>query len=713
MQGMEKEREDQDIFQKALLKKSGDGLESVPESPPNAHGGGEHAAGCCSHTGSHDADHVHAANDVHDHHTHAHDDHDHSHGHNGDATGFRGLVSSEWFLATVSFLLLAVGLVIDHVVNLAWFNGTIRLIWYGVAYLPVGLPILARGVRLALRGDVFTEFLLMSLATIGAFYIGEYPEGVAVMVFYAIGELFQDAAVNRAKRSIKALLDVRPTTALVSRNGDFVSVDPMTVEVGEAIRVKPGDRVPLDGIMLSEGSSFNTAALTGESRPNFIEKDGNVLAGMINEDQLADVRVTKKFNDSSLARILSMVQHAQGRKAKTELLIRKFARVYTPIVVILAVALTLLPYFLVAEYNYQDWLYRALIFLVISCPCALVVAIPLGYFGGIGAGSRNGILFKGSSYLDRMTNIGTVVMDKTGTLTKGIFKVQEVLSASTDRSWLRLAAAVEEQSNHPAAKAMVDYVKQNETYLGGTSALGAISEIRGHGLSGVVDGHQLLVGNVKLMKQFNIHLDALVAASADTVVVVAVDGQYAGHVTIADEIKPDALHAVRQLNAMGITTVMLSGDKQVVVDKVASQLQIDQAHGDLLPEDKVAKVEAIKRGMDKALAFVGDGINDAPVLAISDVGMAMGGLGSDVAIETADVVIQTDQPSKIVTAIRIGKATKSIVWQNIGLAFGVKVLVMTLGAWGVASLWEAVFADVGVALLAIVNAVRIQRMKFE
>lgn len=712
---MEKEREDQRVNKNTSPEKSRDASSrsrSVSDVPHNVHPVDEHDAGCCSHGGAaaQAVDHRHAQDD---HNHHDHDGHDHAHGDNGDATGLIGWLSSEWVLASVSFLLLVAGLVIDHVFTLPWFKGTIRLMWYAIAYLPVGLPILIRGVKLAVRGDVFTEFLLMSLATIGAFYIGEYPEGVAVMVFYAIGELFQDAAVSKAKRSIKALLDVRPTTAVVSRNGEFTTVDPMTVNVGETIRVKAGERVPLDGIMLGEGSSFNTAALTGESRPSYIEKDGNVLAGMINEDRLVDIRVTKKFNDSSLARILSMVQNAQGRKAKTELLIRRFARVYTPIVVLLAVALTLLPYFLVAEYNFQDWLYRALIFLVISCPCALVVAIPLGYFGGIGAGSRNGILFKGSSYLDRMTNIGTVVMDKTGTLTQGVFKVQEVVSADANRDWLRLAAAVEAQSSHPIAKALVEYVRQHDTSNERNFVIADVTEHRGHGLSGMVEGHRIVVGNAKLLKQFGIPVDEQVSASVDTVVVVAVDDRYAGHLTIADEIKSDAANAVKQLHALGIVTVMLSGDKQAVVDKVASQLGIDQAHGDLLPEDKVVKVEDLKCDMDKALAFVGDGINDAPVLAISDVGIAMGGLGSDAAIETADVVIQTDQPSKIVTAIRIGKATNSIVWQNIGLAFGVKVLVMALGAWGVASLWEAVFADVGVALLAIVNAIRIQRMKFE
>lgn len=617
-------------------------------------------------------------------------------------------IDNEWLMAGISFVLLAVGLVLDFFVKPGWFSNTIRLMWYAVAYIPVGLPVVMKGIRLALRGEVFTEFFLMGIATIGAFYVGEYPEGVAVMLFYAVGELFQGAAVNRAKRSIKALLDVRPDTASVLRNGDYVTVDPTEVKVNETIQIKAGERVPLDGEMLSEGSSFNTAALTGESKPSAIDKGETVLAGMINEDRVVELNVTKLFNDSSLARILTLVQNAQGRKAKTELFIRRFAKVYTPIVVFLAIGLTLLPYFFVGNYVFNEWLYRALIFLVISCPCALVVAIPLGYFGGIGAGSRNGILFKGSSYLDRMTRVDTVVMDKTGTLTKGVFRVQTVISTGLDEKvWIPLAAAVESQSTHPIAKAVVEYARGGQK-----PPVENLEEIKGHGLKGVVDGKEVLAGNGKLMRKFNIALPKDVDRIAETIVLVAVDGKLAGYLTISDEIKEDAKSAIQQMHSLSIKTVMLSGDKQAVVDSVAKALNIDQAFGDLLPENKVEKVEEIKRGKKEALAFVGDGINDAPVLAISDVGIAMGGLGSDAAIETADVVIQTDQPSKIVTAIQIGKATNAIVWQNIALAFGVKIIVLALGAWGVASMWEAVFADVGVALLAILNAVRIQRMRF-
>lgn len=617
-------------------------------------------------------------------------------------------VTSEWFMSAVSFVLLGAGLLLDFFVKPAWFSSAVRLTWYALAYLPVGLPVVMKGVRLAFRGEVFTEFFLMGIATVGAFYIGEYPEGVAVMLFYAIGELFQGAAVSRAKRSIKALLDVRPDTASVFRRGGYVTVDPTEVKVNETIRIKAGERVPLDGEMLSEGSSFNAAALTGESRPASIEKGETVLAGMINEDRVVELKVTKHFNESSLARILTLVQNAQGRKAKTELFIRRFAKVYTPIVVFLAIGLTFLPYFFVDDYAFNEWLYRALIFLVISCPCALVVAIPLGYFGGIGAGSRNGILFKGSSYLDRMTRVDIVVMDKTGTLTRGVFSVRKAVScALEEKVWIPLAAAVESQSTHPIAKAVSDYYRGDRRLT-----VDNLEEIKGYGLRGIVDGKHVLVGNARLMRKFDVALPGGLENVAETPVLVGVDGKLAGYLIISDEIKEDAKIAIDQMHSHNIKTVILSGDKQVVVDNVARTLNVDQAFGDLLPEDKIKKVEEMKRGRKGALAFVGDGINDAPVLAISDVGIAMGGLGSDAAIETADVVIQTDQPSKIVTAIHIGKATNAIVWQNIAMAFGVKIVVLTLGAWGVASMWEAVFADVGVALLAILNAVRIQRMKF-
>lgn len=609
--------------------------------------------------------------------------------------------------AGISFTLLMVGIAIDYYFKAPFFQGYIRLAWYALAYLPVGWPVIVDAFKAIRKGEIFTEFFLMSIATIGAFYIGEYPEGVAVMLFYAVGELFQSAAVNRAKRNIKALLDIRPDVAFVKRNNQYQLVKPETVQIGETIQVKVGEKVPLDGKMVSANSSFNTAALTGESKPKTIEAGEQVLAGMLNLDKVIEVEVTKKFADSSIARILELVQNATSRKAQTELFIRKFAKVYTPIVSALAVALTFLPYFFVSDYVFNDWLYRALIFLVVSCPCALVISIPLGYFGGIGAASRNGILFKGSNYLDLMTKVNTVVMDKTGTLTKGVFKVQQVVTDLNKDEFIQLIATLESNSTHPIAKAVTSYVEYSN--LQATN----VEEISGHGLKGEVKGKQVLAGNTKLLKKFNISYDKSVDEIIDTIVVTAIDGKYAGYITIADEIKEDAQQAVQAMHAIGIRqTVMLSGDKNSITQQVAKAVGIDTAFGDLLPEQKVLKVEELKTDKAKVIAFVGDGINDAPVLALSDVGIAMGGLGSDAAIETADVVIQTDQPSKIVTAIQIGNATKKIVWQNISLAFGVKVIVLVLGAGGLATMWEAVFADVGVALLAILNAVRIQRMKF-
>ena len=619
----------------------------------------------------------------------------------------RRWIDKEWISAIISSILLGFGLVLDHWISPDWFNGMTRFAAYAIAYLPVALPVITKGARLVFRGQIFTEFTLMTIATIGAFFIGEYPEAVAVMLFYAIGELFQGAAVNRARRSIKSLIDVRPERATVLRNGVFAQVDPASVQLNETIQVKVGERVPLDGTLLSDASSFNTSALTGESRPRSIEKGKSVLAGMINETRVAEMKVTRLFDESSLARILTLVQHAQGRKAKTELLIRRFANVYTPIVVFLAAAITLVPFFFVESYVFNEWLYKALIFLVISCPCALVVAIPLGYFGGIGAGSRNGILFKGSSFLDRLTRVDTVVFDKTGTLTKGVFKVQQVVSLGLpSKEWLPLVSAVESQSNHSVARAIVEYA--------GHSVLQAteVQEVRGHGILGNVNSREVIAGNRKMVEGYNIELDDRDVEVQGTVVLIAVDRKLAGYITIADELKEDAALAIDQLHSLAMRTVMLSGDKQTVVDDVARSLKIDEAFGDLLPENKVEAVERIKKGKKEPIAFVGDGINDAPVLAVSDVGVAMGGLGSDAAIETADIVIQTDQPSRIVTAIRIAKATNNIVWQNIFLAFGVKIAVMALGAWGLASMWEAVFADVGVALLAILNAVNIQRKKF-
>ncbi|MDQ1142133.1 heavy metal translocating P-type ATPase [Pedobacter agri] len=637
-------------------------------------------------------------------HEHRHEDGDeHDHDHGGDPSAFK-----TYLPAIITLAMLLIGIAFDNIFKVEAFK-IIRPYWYIVAYLPVGVPVLKEVWETFKARDFFTEFSLMSIATIGAFAIGEYPEGVTVMLFYTIGELFQMAAVNRAKRNISALLDVRADVAHVLRNEKYESVSPEKVAIGETIQIKAGEKIPLDGEMLSEKSSFNTSALTGESKPKTINKGERVLAGMLNLDKVIEIKVTKAFADSALSRILEMVQNATTRKAKTELFIRKFAKVYTPIVFFLALALVTIPFLVLgSNYHFQTWLYRSLVFLVISCPCALVISIPLGYFGGIGAASAQGILFKGSNFLDLITKLNTVVMDKTGTLTKGVFKVQKVESKINEDEFLSLLAAVEAKSTHPIAKAVVEYTGNNKIHPAEN-----IEEIAGMGLKGNVNGKVVLAGNAKLLEKFNISFDPEVAAIEESIVMVAVVGQYAGYILIADEIKEDAAEAIKQLHANGVKqVVMLSGDKTSIVKKVAGILGIDTYFGDLLPEDKVAKLEEIKQDKTRVVAFVGDGINDTPVLAISEIGMAMGAMGSDAAIETADVVIQTDQPSKIATAIKIGKATKNVVIQNIVLAFAVKALVLILGAGGLATMWEAVFADVGVALLAILNAVRIQKMKF-
>ena len=581
-----------------------------------------------------------------------------------------------------------------------------NFIIYCVAYLLSGYNVLYMAWRKAIRLDFFNEFFLMSVATIGAFAIGSYSEGVAVMAFYSIGEWFQESAVNRAKRSIKALLDVRPEEVTVIRSGKSETVHPKDVQVGEVIRVKPGEKVALDGGLASDKASFNTAALTGESKPDTKGKGEKIYAGMINLNTVAEVKVTALFQDSKLSRILEMVQDATTRKSQTQLFISRFAKVYTPIVFALALAVCFLPYLFAEDYIFTVWFYRALVFLVISCPCALVVSIPLGYFGGIGLASRKGILFKGSNFLDVMTEVDVVVMDKTGTLTEGIFKVQEVaVQGLPEGELLRAAAALESQSTHPIGMAIVEHTGE-ETFQ--DASISNVEEISGHGLKGTIDGKEVLAGNTKLMRKFNIEYPQAIDAIVYTVVVVAIDNKYSGHITIADQIKEDAPSAISGLHKLGIQTVMLSGDKKSVVEHVAKKLEIGNAYGDLLPEGKVERVQQLKN-QGKRIAFVGDGINDAPVVALADAGIAMGGLGSDATIETADIVIQNDQPSKVVTAIRAGKLTKQIVWQNIILAMSVKIIVLALGAGGIANLWEAVIADVGVALLAILNAVRIQK----
>jgi Zn2+/Cd2+-exporting ATPase len=644
----------------------------------------------------------HSENDGHNHDEHGDEDgHDHS---GGNESTFKMFLPS-----IISLVLLLIAIAFDNYFPQTWFTGWVRIIWYVAAYAPVGLPVIKEAFVAIGKGEIFSEFLLMSIATVGAFAIGEYPEGVAVMLFYAVGEVFQTLAVKRAKANIKSLLDQRPDEVTILQNNQAKIIKAETAKIGDIIQLKAGEKLGLDGELLSETASFNTAALTGESKPDTKAKGETVLAGMINLNTVAQVKVTTAYTDSKLSKILELVQNATAQKAPTELFIRKFAKIYTPIVVLLAILITVLPYFFVENYEFSQWLYRALVFLVISCPCALVISIPLGYFGGIGAASKNGILFKGSNFLDIFANIQNVVMDKTGTMTEGVFKVQELIlkpEFNKDKI-MAMVNALESQSTHPVATAIHQFVGKVDSNI----ELKEVKEISGHGLKALVNEKELLVGNFKLMDKFGIKYDIDPNSIVYTVIAIAYDGKYVGYLTIADSIKEDSQITVDKLKALGVKTTMLSGDKNTVVQFVAKKLGITNAFGDLLPEDKVNNVKEII-AKNETVAFVGDGVNDAPVVALSNVGIAMGGLGSDATIETADVVIQDDKPSKIPMAINIGKQTKKIVWQNITLAFVVKGIVLILGAGGLATMWEAVFADVGVALLAIINAVRIQRMKF-
>ncbi|MEC5157091.1 heavy metal translocating P-type ATPase [Chryseobacterium sp. MP_3.2] len=632
------------------------------------------------------------------------DDHDgHTHG------NVEGSALQLFLPSIISLVLLLVAMYFDHILKPNWFTDWIRVAWYVVAYLPVGLPVLKEAFCSIRQGAFFSEFFLMGIATVGAFGIGEYPEGVAVMLFYSVGEVFQTLAVSRAQADIKSMLDQRPDEVTVLRGNQPETIKAELATIGDVIQLKPGEKLGLDGELLSDSASFNTAALTGESKPDTKAKGEAVFAGMINLNTVSTVKVTTEYTDSKLSKILELVQNATAQKAPTELFIRKFAKIYTPIVVYLAIAITFLPYFFVANYDFSDWLYRALVFLVISCPCALVISIPLGYFGGIGAASKNGILFKGSNFLDVIAQIKHVVMDKTGTMTEGVFKVQEVIfdPSFNQEEILEMVNALESKSTHPVATAIHEFVGEVNTSI----HLENVEEIAGHGLRGMINGKELVVGNFKLLDQFQVQFDTDVSKIVYTVIAIAYDQKFVGYLTVADRIKEDAKLTIEKLKALGVKPTMLSGDKNSVVQFVAKELGIENAFGDLLPEDKVKKLEEIK-ATKETVAFVGDGVNDAPVVALSDVGIAMGGLGSDATVETADVVIQDDRPSRIPMAIHIGKQTRKVVWQNIFLAFGVKAVVLILGAGGLATMWEAVFADVGVALLAILNAVRIQRMKF-
>jgi len=589
----------------------------------------------------------------------------------------------------------------------------IRLAVFVAAYLVLGGNVVLNALRNIARGQVFDENFLMSVATIGAFAIGEYPEAAGVMLFYQIGEMFQDLAVKRSKKSITSLMDIRPDYANLKKDGGIEKVAPDTVNVGDFIIVKPGEKIPLDGIVVEGISMLDTSALTGESVPRKAETGDAVLSCSVNQSGMLTIEVTKIFGESTVSKIINLVENASSKKAKTENFITAFARYYTPVVVILALLIAVLPPLIFGTLTggaWRDWINRALVFLVISCPCALVLSIPMGFFAGIGRAARKGVLVKGGNYLEAFNNLETVVFDKTGTLTKGVFKVTAVEpSGGFNRdSLLELAANAESCSNHPIAlSVMKEYGKAVER-----DKLSDYTEIAGHGVSVNLDGRTILAGNQKLMEKAGIGFQE--SQSVGTKVYVASDGVFAGCVVISDEIKADSRNAISALKAMGVRkTVMLTGDSPRIAQAVAVELKLDEVYGGLLPHEKVEKVEILnsKKSAKGKLAFVGDGINDAPVLSMADIGVAMGGLGSDAAIEAADVVLMTDEPSKLCDAVDIARFTKKIVWQNIVFALGIKAVFLALGAFGLATMWEAVFADVGVSLLAVLNAMRIMRAR--
>ena len=617
------------------------------------------------------------------------------------------LAENKWTIikAASGLLLLIAGLVFEEEIRNTPFHIAEFLV-FGTAYLIVGWGVLSSAVKNIIRGQVFNEQFLMAIATLGAFAIHQMPEAVAVMLFYVTGELFQDIAVGRSRKSIKSLLEIRPDYANLKSNNEILKVSPDVVKVGELIIVRAGEKIPLDGTIL-EGTSFvDTAALTGESVLRRVKVTDDVMAGMINQSGLLTIKVNKVFGESSVSRILQLVENATSQKAETEKFITTFARYYTPIVVIGAFLVAILPPLIFSGQTFDEWIYRALVVLVISCPCALVISIPLGYFGGIGLASRKGILVKGSNFLDALTRITTVVFDKTGTLTKGEFKVSEVVTSNgfSKEEILEYAAYSEFNSNHPVAQSILEAYKNKID----TSKITQTEEISGHGIKAVVSGKAILAGNDKLLHKENI--EHPVCQVDGTVIHVAIDRIYAGYIIISDRLKDDALEAIEKLKAKNIQTVMLTGDNKFAARAFAEKLGIDRFYPELLPEDKVNHIEQIIAENKKGkVAFVGDGINDAPVLARADVGIAMGALGSDAAIETADVVLMTDSPSKVALAIDVAKSTRNIVWQNIYFAMGVKLLFILLGVFGIATMWEAVFGDMGVALIAIFNALRILR----
>ncbi len=599
-------------------------------------------------------------------------------------------------------------------------NNLLRFIIFFVSYIVIGGDVLITAFKNIKKGQVFDENFLMSIATIGAFLIGEYPEAVAVMLFYQLGEFFQNMAVYKSRNSIVDLMNIKPDYANLKVNNSIEKVSPESVKIGDLIIVKPGEKVPLDGKIIEGNSTFDTSTLTGESIPRDIISGDEVLSGYINISSLITIKVSKPFYESTISKILDLVENATSKKSKTEQFITKFARYYTPSVVIIALIIAFIPPFIVQNATFSEWFYRALVFLVISCPCALVISIPLGFFGGIGSASKHGILIKGANYLEALNNVDTVVMDKTGTLTKGIFKVTEINLSNnlkenfTKNKLLKYVAHAESFSNHPIAKSIVNEYEKDGNIID-KNILTDFKEISGYGVKVKIEEDNIVVGNLQLMKLENILVDE--KESLGTTVYIGINGNYIGNILIADEIKEDSASAIINMKDNGIKNItMLTGDTKNIGESIAKKLNIDKVYAELLPHQKVEKLEDIfkeNNNNKNKIAFVGDGINDAPVLARADIGIAMGGLGSDAAIEAADIVIMNDEPSKIVTSIKIAKNTRKIVWQNITFTLIIKIIVLILGAGGIASIWEAVFADVGVALLAILNATRIIKKKFD
>lgn len=603
----------------------------------------------------------------------------------------------------IGAVLFVIAMIIN--LNVAWLN----IALYLLSYIIVGGDVVKRAVRNIARGKVFDENFLMSAATIGAMLIKEYPEGVAVMLFYQIGELFQDFAVDKSRKSIASLMDIRPDYANVKRGGELIKVDPDEVRIGDIIVIKAGEKIPLDAVVIEGNSMIDTIALTGESVPREVEVGDTILSGCINMNGMITAKVSKEFEESTVSKILDLVENASSKKSQSEKFITRFARYYTPIVVIVAVVLAIAPPLIIPDASFSDWVYRALSFLVVSCPCALVISIPLSFFGGIGGASKKGVLVKGSNHLEELARTEIIVFDKTGTLTKGVFKVQEIHAESiSQEALLELAAYAESFSNHPISNSLkAAYKKEIDN-----SRISDMEEISGHGVIATVDGKKVMAGNAKLMDKMKIPYYK--GEITGTVVHVAVDNSYAGYIVIADEVKADSAQAIKELKKSNIKqTIMLTGDRQNVADKVAKELGIDQVYAELLPGDKVEKVEELfaENSQKGKLAFVGDGINDAPVLARADIGIAMGGLGSDAAIEAADIVIMTDEPSKIATAIKVSKKTLRIANQNIVLAIGIKVLILILSALGITTMWAAIFGDVGVTILAVLNSFRALNVK--